>query len=130
MTQQEPQRYPVIVDELQNQARILNAAAATRDGRSADAKRQRKMADLLLRAALHIVRLTKKPTPALPAETPAVESPVCEGCGHLWKYHTVGGLCQGTAEGIECHCVLQEKEPHVEGLLDQPPIVHGGDRDV
>jgi hypothetical protein len=101
MTQQEPQRYPVIVDELQNQARILNAAAATRDGRSSDAKRQRKMADLLLRAALHIVRLTKKtPPPALPAEPPAVEA---------------------TAD--------PETHPD-EGLPDQPPVVHSGDRDV
>lgn len=100
MTQQEPQRYPVIVDELQTQARILNAAAATRDGRGSDAKRQRKMADLLLRAALHIIRLTKKPTPAPPAETPAVEP---------------------TAD--------PEKHPD-EGVPDQSPVVHGGDSDV
>lgn len=104
MTQEAPPRHPVIVDELQTQARILNAAAATRDGRSADAKRQRKMADLLLRAALHIIRLTKKTTPpsVLPAETPAVEV--------------------STAE--------PETHPDVEGLSDQSAAVHGGDREV
>ena len=98
----EQERYPVIVDELQTQARVLNAAAATRDGRSADAKRQRKMADLLLRAALHIIRLSRKVTPPpAPAEPAAVLA---------------------TADA--------EKDPDVERLPDSRPVVHGGDSDV
>lgn len=30
---------------------------------------------------------------------------LCAACGHEWRWHTRGGMCQGTAEGIECHCV-------------------------
>jgi hypothetical protein len=31
---------------------------------------------------------------------------ICEGCGHPWRFHTGGGMCQGTAKGIECYCAL------------------------
>ena len=31
---------------------------------------------------------------------------LCAACGHEWRWHTRGGMCQGTAEGIECHCVM------------------------
>lgn len=50
-----PKRYPIIVDELQTQSRILNAAAALTDGRYQQARSQRKLADLLHRAAMHIM---------------------------------------------------------------------------
>lgn len=53
-----PKRYPIIVDELQTQARILHAAAALTDGRFHQARTQRKLADLMLRAAMHIMGMT------------------------------------------------------------------------
>jgi hypothetical protein len=31
---------------------------------------------------------------------------VCGACGHEWRWHTRGGMCQGTADGVECHCVM------------------------
>jgi hypothetical protein len=31
---------------------------------------------------------------------------VCYACRHEWRWHTRGGMCQGTGEGIECHCVM------------------------
>jgi hypothetical protein len=31
---------------------------------------------------------------------------VCSACHHEWRWHTSGGMCQGTAEVIECHCVM------------------------
>lgn len=31
---------------------------------------------------------------------------ICESCGHPWRYHTSGGMCQGTHKGIECHCFM------------------------
>jgi protein gp37 len=30
----------------------------------------------------------------------------CDACGHPWRFHTAGGMCQGTAKGIECYCVM------------------------
>jgi hypothetical protein len=53
-----PKRYPIIVDELQTQARILRAAAELTDGRYQQARTQRKIADLMLRAAMHIIETT------------------------------------------------------------------------
>lgn len=51
----QPKRYPAIVDELQTQSKILHAAAALTDGRYQQARTQRKLADLLHRAAMHIM---------------------------------------------------------------------------
>jgi hypothetical protein len=31
---------------------------------------------------------------------------MCHACGHEWRWHIRGGVCQGTAEGITCHCVM------------------------
>jgi hypothetical protein len=54
----QPDRYPIIVDELTTHARILNAAATLQDGRTNQARSQRKLADLLTRAAMHIMGTT------------------------------------------------------------------------
>lgn len=54
----QPDRYPLIVDELTTEARILNAAATLQDGRTQHARSQRKLADLLTRAAMHIMGMT------------------------------------------------------------------------
>lgn len=102
MAEQEPKRYPVIVDELQTRARILNAAAALQDGRSAQSKSQRKLADLLLRAAMHIIGLTKKITPPAPPAPPVPPADAPE----------------------------LEKPPDGEGLPGSSPPVHGGDCDL
>ena len=39
-------------------------------------------------------------------EACAVRRGVCAACAHEWRWHTRGGMCQGSAEGIECHCVM------------------------
>jgi hypothetical protein len=31
---------------------------------------------------------------------------MCHACGHEWRWHTGGGMCEGTAEGLECRCVM------------------------
>jgi hypothetical protein len=31
---------------------------------------------------------------------------ICAACSHEWRWHTTGGMCQGTVKGIECHCVM------------------------
>lgn len=39
------------------------------------------------------------PPVAPPADT-------CEACGHRWRWHTQGGMCAGSDQGIECYCAL------------------------
>ena len=31
---------------------------------------------------------------------------LCASCKHPWRYHTSGGMCAGSAEYIECYCVM------------------------
>jgi len=31
---------------------------------------------------------------------------LCASCKHPWRYHTSGGMCSGSAEYIECYCVM------------------------
>jgi hypothetical protein len=31
---------------------------------------------------------------------------LCLVRGHEWRWHTTGGMCQGTGDGVECHCVM------------------------
>ena len=40
----------------------------------------------------------------------------CESCRHSWRFHTSGGMCQGTADGIECHCCMI-REPSLDWVI-------------
>jgi protein gp37 len=40
----------------------------------------------------------------------------CDACGHSWRFHTSGGMCQGTAAGIECYCVMP-REPSLDWVI-------------
>lgn len=40
----------------------------------------------------------------------------CDACGHSWRWHTSGGMCQGTAAGIECYCVMP-REPSLDWVI-------------
>ncbi len=40
---------------------------------------------------------------------------VCYACCHEWRWHTRGGICQGTGEGIECHCMMIRQRKASEG---------------
>jgi hypothetical protein len=45
----------------------------------------------------------------------------CDGCSHDLRWHTQGGMCQGTGRGIECHC--SRIPPLAEaGLISNRPV--------
>lgn len=55
----------------------------------------------------------------------SVLTEVCESCGHLWRYHTTGGMCQGTAKGIECYCSMLPQSR--ESATSDPARVQSAD---
>jgi hypothetical protein len=41
----------------------------------------------------------------------------CDACGHPWRFHTSGGMCQGTEKGIECYCVLPRERSGLDLVI-------------
>lgn len=54
----------------------------------------------------HRLSLAAAEASAVSPDGAQAQDVICEACGHLRRFHTEGGMCQGTAKGIECYCVL------------------------
>jgi len=85
-------------------AAINGARAASLSGNGSVGNDQTPLVHAIVQ--IDAVELSSQLFECVDVEACADRRGLCYACGYEWRWHTSGGMCQGTGDGVECHCVM------------------------